>query len=186
MPCLLFSGSIDEVFNCNLSPRSSMTEPLLAELPFPSVLESEETPNQCIWLDWTFCGYSCTPGLRQNWGSRGLAGVGGGHFHVPVDPSAPPWSLPWLWVMPWQARCSWLQDGGASASWPGRYPLLLTPLQRGRGGGRVLLPWVLCLVPWHPGSFPGSSYGSNLTFIIRVWPSAWDILVWTQTQQAWD
>ncbi|XP_054112715.1 mesenteric estrogen-dependent adipogenesis protein isoform X1 [Callithrix jacchus] len=41
-------GSIDDVFNCNLSPRSSLTEPLLAELPFPSVLESEETPNQFI------------------------------------------------------------------------------------------------------------------------------------------
>lgn len=36
-------GSIDEVFNCNLSPRSSLTEPLLAEWPFPCVLESEET-----------------------------------------------------------------------------------------------------------------------------------------------
>ncbi|XP_048656742.1 mesenteric estrogen-dependent adipogenesis protein isoform X2 [Marmota marmota marmota] len=41
-------GSIDDVFNCSLSPRSSLTEPLLAELPFPSVLESEETPNQFI------------------------------------------------------------------------------------------------------------------------------------------
>ncbi|XP_007522465.1 mesenteric estrogen-dependent adipogenesis protein isoform X1 [Erinaceus europaeus] len=41
-------GSIDEVFNCNLSPRSSLTEPLLAELPFPSVLESDETPNQLM------------------------------------------------------------------------------------------------------------------------------------------
>ncbi|XP_013835882.1 mesenteric estrogen-dependent adipogenesis protein [Sus scrofa] len=41
-------GSIDEVFNCNLSPRSSLTEPLLAELPFPCVLESEEIPNQFI------------------------------------------------------------------------------------------------------------------------------------------
>lgn len=37
-------GSIDEVFNCSLSPRSSLTGPLLEELPFP-VLESEETPN---------------------------------------------------------------------------------------------------------------------------------------------
>lgn len=41
-------GSIDDVFNCNLSPRSSMTEPLLAEFPFPSVLETDETPNQLI------------------------------------------------------------------------------------------------------------------------------------------
>ncbi|XP_033091906.1 mesenteric estrogen-dependent adipogenesis protein [Trachypithecus francoisi] len=41
-------GSIDDVFNCSLSPRSSLTEPLLAELPFPSVLESEETPKQFI------------------------------------------------------------------------------------------------------------------------------------------
>ncbi|XP_012882783.1 PREDICTED: mesenteric estrogen-dependent adipogenesis protein [Dipodomys ordii] len=41
-------GSIDDVFNCNLSPRSSLTEPLLAELPFPSVLESDETPNPFI------------------------------------------------------------------------------------------------------------------------------------------
>ncbi|XP_058544305.1 mesenteric estrogen-dependent adipogenesis protein [Panthera onca] len=41
-------GSIDDVFNCSLSPRSSLTEVLLAELPFPSVLESEETPNQFI------------------------------------------------------------------------------------------------------------------------------------------
>ncbi|XP_032170765.1 mesenteric estrogen-dependent adipogenesis protein isoform X2 [Mustela erminea] len=41
-------GSIDEVFNCSLSPRSSLTEALLAELPFPSVLESEETPDQFI------------------------------------------------------------------------------------------------------------------------------------------
>lgn len=41
-------GSIDEVFNCNLSPRSSLTDPLLAELSFPSVLESEETPNQFV------------------------------------------------------------------------------------------------------------------------------------------
>ncbi|XP_025852375.2 mesenteric estrogen-dependent adipogenesis protein [Vulpes vulpes] len=39
-------GSIDEVFNCSLSPRSSLTEALLAELPVASVLESEETPNQ--------------------------------------------------------------------------------------------------------------------------------------------
>ncbi|XP_066225390.1 mesenteric estrogen-dependent adipogenesis protein [Saccopteryx leptura] len=39
-------GSIDEVFHCSLSPRSSLTEPLLEELPFPSALESEETPNQ--------------------------------------------------------------------------------------------------------------------------------------------
>ncbi|KAM8800576.1 mesenteric estrogen-dependent adipogenesis protein [Rhynchonycteris naso] len=39
-------GSIDEVFHCSLSPRSSLTEPLLEELPFPSVLESEDTPNQ--------------------------------------------------------------------------------------------------------------------------------------------
>ena len=43
-----FSGSIDEVFNCNLSPRSSLMEPLVAELPFPCVLESEETPNPFI------------------------------------------------------------------------------------------------------------------------------------------
>ncbi|XP_006894144.1 PREDICTED: mesenteric estrogen-dependent adipogenesis protein-like [Elephantulus edwardii] len=41
-------GSIDDVFNCNLSPRSSVTEPLLAELPFPSLLEAEETPNQFV------------------------------------------------------------------------------------------------------------------------------------------
>ncbi|EPQ14580.1 hypothetical protein D623_10026459 [Myotis brandtii] len=41
-------GSVDDVFNCSLSPRSSLTEPLLAELPFPSVLESEETPNQFL------------------------------------------------------------------------------------------------------------------------------------------
>ncbi|XP_019574091.1 mesenteric estrogen-dependent adipogenesis protein [Rhinolophus sinicus] len=41
-------GSIDEVFNCYLSSRSSLTEPLLAELPFPSVLESEETPSQSL------------------------------------------------------------------------------------------------------------------------------------------
>ncbi|KAF6120317.1 mesenteric estrogen dependent adipogenesis [Phyllostomus discolor] len=41
-------GSIDEVFNCSLSPRSSLMEPLLAELPFPRVLESEETPNQFL------------------------------------------------------------------------------------------------------------------------------------------
>ncbi|XP_049634785.1 mesenteric estrogen-dependent adipogenesis protein [Suncus etruscus] len=41
-------GSIDDVFNCNLSPRSSLTEPLLAEIPFPSVLESDETPNQFV------------------------------------------------------------------------------------------------------------------------------------------
>ncbi|XP_010622261.1 mesenteric estrogen-dependent adipogenesis protein [Fukomys damarensis] len=39
-------GSIDDVFNCSLSPRSSLTEPLLSELPFPSVLESKEIPNQ--------------------------------------------------------------------------------------------------------------------------------------------
>lgn len=41
-------GSIDDVFNCNLSPRSSLTEPLLAEITFPSVLESDETPNQFV------------------------------------------------------------------------------------------------------------------------------------------
>ncbi|KAH0501997.1 Mesenteric estrogen-dependent adipogenesis protein [Microtus ochrogaster] len=41
-------GSIDDVFNCNLSPRSSVTEPLLAGLSFPSVLESEETSSQFI------------------------------------------------------------------------------------------------------------------------------------------
>lgn len=41
-------GSIDDVFNCNLSPRSSLTEPLLTEFPFPSVLESEELPSQFI------------------------------------------------------------------------------------------------------------------------------------------
>ncbi|XP_039077044.1 mesenteric estrogen-dependent adipogenesis protein [Hyaena hyaena] len=41
-------GSIDDVFNCSLSPRSSLTEALLAELQFPSVLESEETPNQFV------------------------------------------------------------------------------------------------------------------------------------------
>nr|XP_012996357.1 LOW QUALITY PROTEIN: mesenteric estrogen-dependent adipogenesis protein [Cavia porcellus] len=41
-------GSIDDVFNCNLSPRSSLSEPLLSELPFPSVLESEETPSQFV------------------------------------------------------------------------------------------------------------------------------------------
>ncbi|XP_012863223.2 mesenteric estrogen-dependent adipogenesis protein [Echinops telfairi] len=40
-------GSADDVFNCNLSPRSSLTEPLLAELPFPSLPEAEETPSQC-------------------------------------------------------------------------------------------------------------------------------------------
>ncbi|XP_077015083.1 mesenteric estrogen-dependent adipogenesis protein [Tamandua tetradactyla] len=39
-------GSLDDVFNCSLSPRPSLTEPLLAELPFPSVLECEETPSQ--------------------------------------------------------------------------------------------------------------------------------------------
>lgn len=41
-------GSIDDVFNCNLSPRSSVTEPLLAEFSFPSVLESEETSGQSL------------------------------------------------------------------------------------------------------------------------------------------
>uniref|UniRef100_A0A8B9WUC4 Mesenteric estrogen dependent adiposis n=2 Tax=Bovinae TaxID=27592 RepID=A0A8B9WUC4_BOSMU len=41
-------GSIDEVFNCSLSPRSSLMEPLVAELPFPCVVESEETPNPFI------------------------------------------------------------------------------------------------------------------------------------------
>ncbi|KAM6179027.1 mesenteric estrogen-dependent adipogenesis protein [Rhynchocyon petersi] len=41
-------GSIDDVFNCSLSPRSSITEPLLTELPFPSLLEAEETPNQFV------------------------------------------------------------------------------------------------------------------------------------------
>ncbi|EHB00141.1 hypothetical protein GW7_07855, partial [Heterocephalus glaber] len=41
-------GSTDDVFNCNLSPRSSLTEPLLSELSFPSVLESEEIPKEFI------------------------------------------------------------------------------------------------------------------------------------------
>ncbi|EDL05865.1 RIKEN cDNA 6330406I15, partial [Mus musculus] len=41
-------GSIDDVFNCNLSPRSSVTEPLLAEFSFPSLLECEETSSQLI------------------------------------------------------------------------------------------------------------------------------------------
>ncbi|XP_038618064.1 mesenteric estrogen-dependent adipogenesis protein [Tachyglossus aculeatus] len=36
-------GSIDDVFNCSLSPRSSLTEPLLTGLPVPGVLESEES-----------------------------------------------------------------------------------------------------------------------------------------------
>ncbi|XP_075418930.1 mesenteric estrogen-dependent adipogenesis protein [Tenrec ecaudatus] len=40
-------GSTEDVFNCNLSPRASLTEPLLAELPFPSLPEAEETPSQC-------------------------------------------------------------------------------------------------------------------------------------------
>lgn len=44
----VFLGSIDDVFNCNLSPRSSVTEPLLAQLSFPSVLESEETSSHFI------------------------------------------------------------------------------------------------------------------------------------------
>ncbi|XP_068382768.1 mesenteric estrogen-dependent adipogenesis protein [Eschrichtius robustus] len=41
-------GSLDEVFDCNLSPRSSLMEPLWSELPFPYVLGSEETPNPFI------------------------------------------------------------------------------------------------------------------------------------------
>ncbi|XP_001510475.2 mesenteric estrogen-dependent adipogenesis protein [Ornithorhynchus anatinus] len=36
-------GSIDDVFNCNLSPRSSLTDPLLTGLPIPGVMESEES-----------------------------------------------------------------------------------------------------------------------------------------------
>lgn len=43
--------------------------------------------------------------------------------------------------------------------WPGGlegYPLLLTLLQRGRESSRVLPPWMLCLVPRHPGSSPVS------------------------------
>ncbi|OWK00953.1 MEDAG [Cervus elaphus hippelaphus] len=47
-PLIRRSSSIDEVFNCNLSPRSSLMEPLVVELPFPCVLESEETPNPFI------------------------------------------------------------------------------------------------------------------------------------------
>ncbi|XP_007956466.2 mesenteric estrogen-dependent adipogenesis protein [Orycteropus afer afer] len=41
-------GSIDDVFNCSLSPRSSLMESLLAEGPFPSLVEAEETPSQCV------------------------------------------------------------------------------------------------------------------------------------------
>ncbi|XP_037656455.1 mesenteric estrogen-dependent adipogenesis protein [Choloepus didactylus] len=41
-------GSLDDVFSCSLSPRASLTEPPLAELPFLSVLECEETPTQCV------------------------------------------------------------------------------------------------------------------------------------------
>ncbi|XP_044522036.1 mesenteric estrogen-dependent adipogenesis protein [Gracilinanus agilis] len=41
-------GSIDDVFTCNLSPRSSLMEPLLAEFPISAVLEAEERPNKFI------------------------------------------------------------------------------------------------------------------------------------------
>ncbi|KAM9033216.1 mesenteric estrogen-dependent adipogenesis protein [Sarcophilus harrisii] len=41
-------GSIDDVFTCSLSPRSSLTDPLLAEFPISAVLESEERPNKFI------------------------------------------------------------------------------------------------------------------------------------------
>ena len=133
-----FSGSIDEVFNCNLSPRSSLMEPLVVELPFPCVLESEETPNPFIWLGWMFHGSSYTPGLCQRRGLRGRERVG---RQVPPDP------LLWQGPLPCISKdnalaawCSWLQDGRL---WPHGWevPLLWMLLQRAREAAGI--------IPWH-------------------------------------
>lgn len=169
-----FSGSIDEVFNCSLSPRSSLMEPLVVELPFPCVLESEETPNPFIWLGWIFHSSSYTPGLCQHRGLRGRERVG---RRVPPDPLL--WQAPSLHF---QERClgSLMQ---LTSGWEALAPRLegSSPLNTSAKSQREAAG----IIPWHTlaphtlaswglprRSHPTQGLPQDASYF-QIWPSAW-------------
>lgn len=170
MPNLHLSGSIDEVFNCNLSPRSSLMEPLLAELPFPRVLESEEAPNQFLWLDGTCSSSSSTPGWLKVEGSWGVGQAGGQAFHPLVHPLLLGVLLSlFCWCLPSRPHKADFRMGGP---WPHGWGIPsfehFSKEAEGLAGS-----WVLRVRPWHPGSFPGSFCRTSLTWVLTMMLHKW-------------
>lgn len=108
--------------------------------------------------DWTECFAvppTCQAWARtEGWGDPEEVGSRPFYPRVPLCPSEPPVS-PFHKCHPGRPDAADFKVGGL---WPhGRgHPLLWTLLQRGRGSGGVLPPWVLCSGPGHPGSSPGS------------------------------
>lgn len=133
-------------------------EPLVAELPFPCVLESEGDTKPIYQLGRMFRSSSYTPGLCQHLGLREVRGSG---ERVPPDPllrqKAP--SLHFWGAMPWQPDAADFRMGGFGPT-AGKVPLLWMLLQRARGKQQASYPGTSypgTSYPEHPGGFPGGA-----------------------------